>query len=93
MSDQTTFFEAWLLEQILERFDSYYRRPTRELLDEFYILVATLKIAGFETAHIAMRSRLQHFRATEAPSVPVARTPAPKKQKTLRPVTSTRMHG
>ncbi|GEL95960.1 type IV secretory system conjugative DNA transfer family protein [Cellulomonas composti] len=54
--------ERWLVEETTARFGRYAESPDPRLLDELYVLVGTLKIAGFERAYDAMRARLTAVR-------------------------------
>ena len=48
----------WLVLQIEDRFRAYTRKSNDLVLDELYVLIATLKVVGFVTAHEAMKARL-----------------------------------
>ncbi|TQJ30696.1 FtsK/SpoIIIE domain-containing protein [Microbacterium sp. SLBN-146] len=50
--------EAWLVGLIDERFADYDATPTSRVLDELYVLIGALKVAGLEDAYEAMRRRL-----------------------------------
>lgn len=89
MSNQPTFHEAWLVELVTERFESYAERPSQNVLDELYVLIGTLKIAGFATAHQLMKVRLQEVRASETASPAIATTPAPKRDREVVPEETT----
>lgn len=50
--------EKWLINAVMERFESLDKQYDEAVLDELYVLVGALKVLGLEDAHIAMRSRL-----------------------------------
>lgn len=50
--------EVWLVGLIDERFADYDAAPTSRVLDELYVLIGALKVAGLEDAYEAMRRRL-----------------------------------
>ncbi len=56
---ERTAHERWLVLLIEDRFRSYRRRRDNMVLDELYVLIATLKVVGFPDAHEAMKTRLR----------------------------------
>lgn len=48
----------WLVAHIEDRFRAYDWEPDAQLLDELYVLVATLKVTGITEPYEAMRRRL-----------------------------------
>lgn len=54
--------ERWLVSLVEDRFRAYARREESETLDELYVLIAALKVAGPEDAHQAMKARLHELR-------------------------------
>lgn len=54
--------EAWMVRLIQDRFNAYARRRNNETLDELYVLIAALKVAGLEDAHQAMKAQLLEAR-------------------------------
>jgi repressor LexA len=50
--------EKWLVEAVNERFESYQKMPSPQLLDELYVLIGALKVLGFDGAYEATRSQL-----------------------------------
>jgi hypothetical protein len=58
-SVERTAHERWLVLLIEDRFRSYRRRRDNVVLDELYVLIATLKVVGFPDAHEAMKARLR----------------------------------
>lgn len=53
-----TDHDKWLTSLVEERFVRYDSEPTSRLLDELYVLIGALKVAGFETSYDAMRQEL-----------------------------------
>lgn len=54
--------ERWLVLLIEDRFRSYRRKADNLVLDELYVLIATLKVVGFTDAHEAMKAQLREVR-------------------------------
>lgn len=54
--------ERWLVAVIEDRFRSYEIRRRNDVLDELYVLIAALKVTGFESSHQALRARLLALR-------------------------------
>lgn len=54
--------ERWLVNLIEDRFRAYDRRRASDTLDELYVLIAALKVAGLEDAHQAMKAQLLEIR-------------------------------
>ncbi len=51
--------EQWLLAETTARLERYAAAPATSLLDELYVLVGALKVAGFADSYEAMRDRLR----------------------------------
>lgn len=58
----TSAQEKWLVNAVNNRFILYKNRPSNELLDELYVLIAALKVLGLDGAHEAMKSKLLDLR-------------------------------
>lgn len=56
--------ERWLRGLTEDRLRAYDRRRDNTTLDELYVLIATLKIAGLEGSYIAMKEQLVARRAS-----------------------------
>lgn len=50
--------ERWLIEEINERFNLIQKEFQDKLLDELYVLIASLKVLGLEDAHLSMKTKL-----------------------------------
>jgi hypothetical protein len=50
--------EKWMVSAVRERFDSYKQSSDPATLDELYVLIGALKVLGFESAYLAMRTEL-----------------------------------
>lgn len=50
--------QKWLVDQVMQRFDSYEAEPEPKLYDELCILVGALTVLGLEEAAIAAKARL-----------------------------------
>ena len=60
-SGTTAAREKWLVEAVNDRFTSYSRQKSPDVLDELYVLIGALKVLGFEEAYLAMRDKLSTF--------------------------------
>lgn len=54
--------EKWLVNAINARFTTYANKPSSEVLDELYVLIAALKVLGLDGAHEAMKAKLIQIR-------------------------------
>lgn len=54
--------ERWLIEEINNRFTQIQKEFNSNLLDELYVLIASLKVVGLEDAHLSMKTRLIDFK-------------------------------
>lgn len=61
----STDHETWLVTQIEDRFVTYADKPTSDVLDELYVLIAALKVGGLEAAHERMKQKLIAVRKLE----------------------------
>jgi hypothetical protein len=66
--EPTSDHEAWLVNLILSRFEQYAISPTQTLMDELYVLIGALKIAGLDVSHESMKSRLLAISRTDSNS-------------------------
>lgn len=57
--------EKWLINAVVERFESLEVNESQEILNELYVLIGALKILGLESAHIAMKARLSDYLKTK----------------------------
>lgn len=50
--------EQWLVQETTARLELYHESPDRRVLDELYVLIGALKLAGFDDSYKEMRRRL-----------------------------------
>lgn len=58
VSSKNASKEKWLVEAVRERFTLYKNDPKSSTIDELYVLIGSLKVLGFESAYMALRSEL-----------------------------------